>query len=183
MRSIWQDLRYAIRVLVKSPGLPAVAVLTLALGIGANTAIFTVVYGVLLRPLPFPQPDRIVQLAETYRADSDEMDLSWNELEQLREYSQLFEHIAGYTDVGFNLATGTEAEHVRGVPASAEYFQVLGVHPALGREFLPEEDRGDGQRVAILSHELWMRRFGGRTAGIGREMLLSGDAFTWLQVR
>ena len=182
MRSIWQDLRYAIRVLVKSPGFTAVAVLTLALGIGANTAIFTVVYGVLLRPLPFPQPDRIVQLAETYRTDSDEMDLSWNELEHLREYSQLFEQIAGYTDVGFNLATGTEAEHVRGVPASAEYFQVLGVHPALGREFLPEEDRGDGQRVAILSHELWMRRFGGRREVIGRKILLSGDAFTVIGV-
>ncbi|HEY6269196.1 MAG TPA: ABC transporter permease [Candidatus Acidoferrum sp.] len=182
MRSIWQDLRYAIRVLAKSPGFTTVAILTLALGIGANTAIFTVVYGVLLRPLPFPEPDRIVQLAETYRADSDEMDLSWNELEHLREYGQLFEHIAGFTDVGFNLATGTEAEHVRGVPASAEYFQVLGVHPALGRDFLPEEDRGEGQRVAILSHELWMRRFGGRTEAIGRKILLSGDVFTVIGV-
>ena len=182
MRSIWQDLRYAIRVLAKSPGFTTVAILTLALGIGANTAIFTVVYGVLLRPLPFPQPDRIVQLAETYRADSDEMDLSWNELEHLREYGQLFEHIAGYTDVGFNLATGTEAEHVRGVPASAEYFQVLGVHPVLGRDFLPEEDRGDGQHVAILSHELWLRRFGGSPAAMGRKILLSGDAFTVIGV-
>ena len=178
MRSIWQDLRYATRVLAKSPGFAAVAVLTLALGIGANTAIFTVVYGVLLRPLPFPQPDRIVQLAEAFREDSDEMDLSWNELEHLREYGQLFEHIAGYTDVGFNLATGTEAEHVRGVPASAEYFQVLGVRPALGRDFLPEEDRGEGQRVAILSHELWLRRFGGEPGLIGRKILLSGDAYT-----
>jgi len=182
MRSIWQDLRYAIRVLTKSPGFAGIAILTLALGIGANTAIFTVVYGVLLRPLPFPQPDRIVQLAETYRADSDEMDLSWNELEHLREYRQLFEHIAGYTDVGFNLDTGNEAEHIRGVPASAEYFQVLGVHPALGREFLPEEDRGEGQRVAILSHELWMRRFGGDAAVIGRKTLLSGDAYTVIGV-
>jgi putative ABC transport system permease protein len=178
MRGIWQDLRYAIRVLAKSPGFTAVAVLTLALGIGANTAIFTIVYGVLLRPLPFPQPDRIVQLAETFQADSDEMDLSWNELQHLREYGQLFEHIAGYTDVGFNLATGNEAEHVRGVPASAEYFQVLGVHPALGRDFLPEEDRGEGQRVAILSHALWTRRLGGERAIIGRKILLSGDAFT-----
>jgi predicted permease len=182
MRSIWQDLRYAIRVLAKSPGFTVVAVLTLALGIGANTAIFTVVYGVLLRPLPFPQPDRIVQLAETSREDSDEMDLSWNELEHLREYGQLFEHTAGYTDVGFNLATGNDAEHVRGVPASAEYFQVLGMHPALGRDFLPEEDRGEGQRVAILSHELWTRRFGEDPAVIGRKILLSGDAYTLIGV-
>jgi putative ABC transport system permease protein len=178
MSTVWQDLRYAIRVLAKSPGFTAVAVLTLALGIGANTAIFTVVYGVLLRPLPFPEPGRIVQLAETYRADSDEMSLSAKELESLREYGKLFEHIAGYTDVGFNLATGNEAEHIRGVPASAEYLQILGVHPALGRDFLPEEDRGDGQRVAILSDELWHRRFGGDPEVIGRKILLSSDAYT-----
>jgi len=182
MQTIWQDLRYAARMLAKSPGFAAVAVVTLALGIGANTAIFTVVYGVLLRPLPFPEPTRIVQLAESYQAQSDEMDVSWNELERLREYGPLFEHIAGFTDVGFNIATGNEAEHVRGVPASAEYFQVLGVHPALGRDFLPEEDRGDGQRVAILTHSLWMRRLGGDRAVIGQKVLLNGDAYTVIGV-
>jgi putative ABC transport system permease protein len=182
MQTIWQDLRYAARMLAKSPGFAAVAVVTLALGIGANTAIFTVVYGVLLRPLPFPEPTRIVQLAESYQAQSDEMDVSWNELEHLREYGPLFEHIAGFTDVGFNIAAGNEAEHVRGVPASAEYFQVLGVHPALGRDFLPEEDRGDGQRVAILTHSLWMRRLGGDRAVIGQKVLLNGDAYTVIGV-
>jgi putative ABC transport system permease protein len=182
MRGIWQDLRFATRVLLKSPGFTAVAVLALALGIGANTAIFTVVYGVLLRPLPFPQPERIVQLAESYQTQSDEMSVSAKELESLREYGKLFEHIAGYTDAGFNLATGNEAEHVRGVPASAEYFQVLGIHPVLGREFLPEEDRGEGQRVAILSHELWLRRFGGDPTVIGRKISLSGDAYTLIGV-
>jgi len=182
METIWQDLRYAVRMLAKSPGFTAVAILTLALGMGANTAIFTVVYGVLLRPLPFPEPDHIVQLAESYQAQSDEMDVSWNELEHLREYGQLFEHIAGYTDVGFNLATGNEAEHVRGVPASAGYFQVLGVHPALGRDFLPEEDRGDGQHVAILTHSLWMRRLGGDSGVIGQKVLLNGDAYTVIGV-
>src|SRR5260370_12105378 len=182
MSTIWQDLRYAIRVLAKSPGFTVVAVLTLALGIGANTAIFTVVYGVLLRPLPFPEPERIVQLAESYKTLSDEMSVSAKEMESLREYGKLFEHIAGYTDVGFNLATGNEAEHVRGVPASAEYFQVLGVHPALGRDFLPEEDRGDGQRVAILSHELWMRRLGGGSGVIDPEILFSWGAYTVIGV-
>ena len=182
MSTIWQDLRYAIRVLAKSPGFTVVAVLTLALGIGANTAIFTVVYGVLLRPLPFPEPDRIVQLAESYQTLSDEMSVSAKQLESLREYGKLFEHMAGYTDVGFNLATGNEAEHVRGVPSSAEYFQVLGVHPALGRDFLPEEDRGDGQRVAILSHSLWRRRLGGNPGVIGQKILLSGDAYTVIGV-
>src|SRR5216683_4787097 len=182
MATLWQDMRYAFRMLAKNPGFTATAVLTLAVGIGANTAIFTVVYGVLLRPLPFPAPDRIVQLAESYQTQSDEMSVSAKKLESLREYGKLFEHIAGYTDVGFNLATGNEAEHVRGVPASAEYFQVLGVHPALGRDFLPEEDRGDGQRVAILSHELWMRRPGGDPGVIDQKILLSGDAYTLIGV-
>jgi putative ABC transport system permease protein len=182
MGTVWQDLRYAIRVLAKSPGFTLVAVLTLALGIGANAAIFTVVYGVLLRPLPFPEPDRIVQLAESYKALSDEMGVTAKQLESLREYGKLFEHIAGYTDVGFNLATGNEAEHVRGVPASAEYFQVLGVHPTLGRDFSSEEDRGDGQRVAILSHSLWRRHFGGDSGVIGQKVLLNGDAYTVIGV-
>src|ERR1700694_3586928 len=182
METIWQDLRYAARMLAKSPRFTAVAVLTLALGIGGNPAIFTVVYGVLLRPLPFPQPNRIVQLAESYQAQSDEMGVTWNQLERLREHGQFFEYIAGYTDVGFNLATGNEAEHVRGVPASAEYFQVLGVHPTIGRDFLPEEDRGDGQRVAILSHSLWMRRLGRDSGVIGQKVLLNGDAYTVIGV-
>jgi len=178
MLTIWHDLRYAVRMLGKNPGFTAVAVLTLALGIGANTAIFTVVYGVLLRPLPFPRPDRIVQLAEVYRGQSDEMDLTSKQLDHLRQYGQLFEHIAGYTDVGFNLATADEAEHLRGMPVSVEYFQVLGVRPALGRDFLREEDQGDGEHVAILSHELWMRRFGGDPAAVGRKVLMDGEAYT-----
>ena len=182
METFWQDVRFAARMLAKSPGFTAIAVLTLALGIGANTAIFTVVYGVLLRPLPFPEPERIVQLAESYQTQSDEMSLSAVQLEHLREFGKLFEHIAGYTDVGFNLATGSEAEHVRGVPASAEYFQVLGVHPALGRDFLLEEDQGDGQRVVILSHSLWTRRLGGNPEVLGQKVLLSGDAFTVIGV-
>ena len=182
MRTFWQDLRYGLRVLAKAPGFTAVAVLTLALGIGANTSIFTVVYGVLLRPLPFPEPDRVVQLAETYKTLSDEMDLTWNQLERLRQFGQPFEHIAGYTDAGYNLATGTQAEHVRGSPVSAEYFQVLGVRPLFGRDFLPEEDRGDGQRVVILSHSLWARRFGADPAAVGKTIQLSGESYTVIGV-
>src|SRR5437762_8692606 len=182
MLTIWQDLRYAARMLGKYPGFTAVAVLTLALGIGANTAIFTVVYGVLLRPLPFPEPDRIVQLAEAYQGQSDEMDLTSNQLDHLCEYGQPFEHIAGYTDVGFNLATANEAEHIRGMPVSAEYFQVLGVRPALGRGFLREEDHGDGEHVAVLSHGLWIRRFGGDPGAVGRKVLMDGEAYTVIGV-
>jgi putative ABC transport system permease protein len=182
MNTLWQDLRFAWRVLTKSPGFTIVAVLTLALGIGANTAISTVVYGVLLRPLPFPDPDRILQLKESYKNQSDEMDLSSAELKRLRDYSQPFEHIAGYTAVGFNLSTGTQAEHVNGLHVSSEYFSVLGVHPILGRDFTEEEDRGEGQRVALISYTLWQRDFGSDPAKLGQKILLNGDPFTLIGV-
>src|SRR5258708_22990038 len=161
MSTLWQDIRYALRVLRNSPGFTVVAVLTLALGIGANTAIFTVVYGVLLRPLPFPEPERIVMLAESYKELMDEKSLTAEELNRLRRYSEPFEYIAGYTQVGYNLAAGNAAEHLRGMPVNAEYFRVLGIHPMLGRDFLDEEDRGNGQRVAIVTYAIRMRRLAG----------------------
>src|SRR5712671_1458918 len=110
METFWQDVRFAARMLAKSPSFTAIAVLTLALGIGANTAIFTVVYGVLLRPLPFPHPERIVQLAESYKEQIGEMGLTATQLNRLRRYTDPFEYIAGYTGVGYNLAAGNVAE-------------------------------------------------------------------------
>src|SRR6202790_2046937 len=182
MTNLWQDVRYGVRVLVKAPGFTAVAILTLALGIGANTAIFTVVYGVLLRPLPFPQPDRIVALAESYKDLMDEKGLTATELNRLRRYNEFFEGIAGYTQVGYNLADGNAAENLSGMPVNAEYFRVLGVHHTLGRDFLDEEDRGEGQRVAIVSYGVWMRRFGSDAGKIGGTILLNGEPFTLIGV-
>ncbi|MGC2800496.1 MAG: ABC transporter permease [Candidatus Acidiferrum sp.] len=182
MTNLWQDIRFGLRVLAKSPAFTFVAVLTLALGIGANTAIFTIVYGVLLRPLPFPHPDRIVQLAESYKEQSDEMDLDSRELKQLQSYKEPFENIAGYTSVGYNLAVGNAAEHLRGMPVDSSYFSVLGIHPALGRDFSPEDNAGDGQRVAIISYNLWARRFASDPALIGRNILLNGEPFSLVGV-
>ena len=178
MKTLWQDIRYALRVLRKSPGFTSIAVLTLALGIGANTAIFTVVYGVLLRPLPYPQPDRLVQLAESYKDQTDEMSITSAQLKRLHEYGTLFEHIAGYTGVGYNLAVGNSGEHLRGMPVDADYFRVLGVQPFLGRDFVEADDQGDGHRVAILSYSLWMRRFGSDAHQIMQTILLNGEPFT-----
>ncbi len=182
MRSLWQDVRYGLRVLAKAPGFTAIAVLTLALGIGANTAIFTVVYGVLLRPLPFPQPERLVQLAESYKDQTGEMGVTANELRRLAEYRTLFEHMAGFTQVGYNLAAGNSAEHLRGMPVGADYFRVLGVQPALGRDFVEADDAGDGQRVAIVTYNLWARRLGGDSDRIGQTILLNGEPFTVIGV-
>ena len=182
LETLVQDLRFASRTLCKSPGFTAVAVVTLALGIGANSAIFAVVYGVLFRPLPFPEPDRIIELVELDKGQSGEMDVTAAQLQRLREFGQVFEHIAGWTDAGFNLNAENAAEHVRGTPVSADFFQVLGVHPAIGREFLPEEDQGQGQRVAILSHALWKRRFASELSVIGRKVLLNGEDYTVIGV-
>jgi predicted permease len=182
MMTLWQDLRYGLRVLAKSPSFTIVALLTLALGIGANTAIFTIVYGVLLRPLPFPEPDRIVQLAESYKQQSDEMDLDSRGWKRLQDYGKPFEYMAAYTSVGYNLATGTGAEHLRGMPVSSAYFNVLGVQPALGRDFTEEDGSAGGQRVAIISYGLWARRFGADPAQIGQKILLNGDPYTLIGV-
>jgi putative ABC transport system permease protein len=180
--TFWQDLRHGLRVLAKAPAFTAVAVLTLALGIGANTAIFTVVYGVLLRPLSFPHPERLMQLTESYKDLMDDMSLTATGLAHLQRYDQLFAGIAGYTEVGYNLAAGNSADHLRGMPVSASYFRVLGIEPTLGRDFLPEDDQGDGQRVAIISHSLWTRRFGQDPRLIGENVLLNGEPFTVIGV-
>ena len=182
MMALWQDLRYGLRVLAKSPAFTLVAVLTLALGIGANTAIFTVVYGVLLRPLPFPEPDRIVQLDESYKQATDEMDLDSREWKRLQDYAKPFEYMAAYTSVGYNLATGTGAEHLRGMPVSSRYFSVLGVQPLFGRDFTEDDGAAGGQRVAIISYGVWRRRFGTDPAQIGQKILLNGDPYTLIGV-
>src|SRR5437868_2155287 len=178
MTTLWQDLRYALRMLRKSPEFTVVAVLTLALGIGANTAIFTVVDNVLLRPLPFPEPNRIMQLVERSKTQADEAGVDMRQFQQLQGYKNVFENIPGYTEVGYNLAAANGAEHLRGMPVSANYFQVFGVHPVVGREFQPDEDSGEGRRVAILSYGVWTRRFGGDAGEIGKTILLSGEPFT-----
>ena len=182
MQAFWHDLRYGLRMLRNSPGFTIVAVLTLALGIGANTAIFTVVYGVLLRPLPYPDPDRIVELSESYKQLSDEMDLDASELHRLMDYKEPFENIAGYTSVGYNLALGNSAEHLRGMPVADTYFSVLGVKPAIGRDFIPADNMGGGQHVAIISHNLWARRFASDPSHIGEKILLNGEPFTLIGI-
>lgn len=182
MTTLWQDLRYGLRVLARSPGFTVVAILTLALGIGANTAIFTVVYGVLLRPLPFPHPDRIVALAESYKQQTDELRLTALQLKRLQDYKDAFEHIAGSASVGYNMAVGSSADHLRSMPVSDSYFRVLGVQPFLGRDFTAEDDAGDGQRVAIISYSLWSRRFGAEPSQIGQKILLNGEPFTLIGI-
>jgi putative ABC transport system permease protein len=156
-----RDLRYAFRTLAKSPGFATVAVLTLALGIGANTAIFSVVYGVLLRPLPYPHPERIISISRTYQGELDYSNFTAAGFDFWKEHNDLFQYVTASTDTGFNLGGAGRAVRVRAGRVSVDYFRVLGVEPVLGRSFLPEEDEPGGANVTILSYSLWQRQFGG----------------------
>lgn len=161
LETLLQDLRFAFRIPGKSPGFAATAVITLALGIGVNTAVFSIVYGVNFRPLPYPQSQRIVQLTESSPRGTDEKDVTYQELQFLEQHNSAFQFLAGYTVQGYNLGTGSKTERVKGLPVSADYFHVLGIKPLLGRDFLPEENRGAGAHVAILSYGTWKRQAGG----------------------
>ncbi len=152
MNGFLQDVRYALRQLLSKPGFTVVVILTLALGIGTNAAIFTLVYGIVFRPLPYPEPQRILQLAESENGDTEEMDVTDSEFQFLRERSSsVFASFAAFTAGGFNSVTSRASERLNGLQVSAEFFQVFGIKPILGREFLQEEDQGNGTRVAILS--------------------------------
>ena len=174
-----QDLRYGARMLMKHPGFTFVAVLTLALGIGANMVIFSVVNAVLLRPLPYPEPERLIRLWESNPGRGwPEFSASAPNFEDWRKQQAVFEQLAAYEFNTFNLTGSGEPERVAGVNVTANLFQVLGVLPALGRNFLPEEEQAGRNRVAILSDGLWQRRFGADPALPGRQIELSGESYT-----
>ena len=174
-----QDLRYALRVLGKDFGFSAVVVLTLALGIGANTAIFTVVNAVLLRPLPYPQSDRLMLLYNTnLKRASGRAPFSLMRLDQLRARNQSFSKVAGFCSETFNLTGVDQPEQLQAARVSAGFLQTLGVHPMLGRDFLPEEDREGGKPVVMLTYGLWQRRFGGNPNIVGTALTLDSQAST-----
>src|SRR6266403_5789013 len=177
-----QNLRYAFRVLAKQPLFTAIVILTFALGIGANTAIFSVLNAVLLRPIPFKEPQNLVALGEfdtREKADpgTEIESISYLDYVDWRDQNKVFEHVAVYTNQSVSTLTdGNEALHVQGESVSANLFPLLGVQPALGRVFLPKEDE-PGNHVVILSHDLWQRRFGGDAAVIGKNVTLDGRQF------
>jgi len=179
MRNLWQDLRYGARMLRKNPGFTLIAVVTLALGIGANTAIFSVVNAVLLRPLQYADPDRLVQVWQNFpQSGANQVTVSAPEFLDYKDQNRVFERIAAFRPQGFTLTGGAEPELIFGIRISADLFPALGVTPALGRTFLPEEDQIGGPRAVILSHGLWRRRFGSDTTLIGKSLTLDGQSFT-----
>jgi putative ABC transport system permease protein len=173
-----QDLRYGIRTLVRTPAFTLAALVTLALGIGANAAIFSVVNAVMLRPLPYPEPERLVQFVWRSR-QGEWAGITGAEYLRFRERLRNVEGFAASSGAGsFNLVVGDSAEYVSGLYVSKEFFPVLGVQPVLGASFTDEQDRAGGPSVAILSHSLWQRQFGGDAGVIGRSMLLGDKPVT-----
>jgi putative ABC transport system permease protein len=178
MKGLLQDLRYAARVLRNAPGFTVVAVATLALGIGANTAIFSVVDGVLLRPLPYPQPERLVTVWQDMRArggPAREWASPGNYVDWRAEDS-IFSAVTAVSGWGATLTPpGEEPEPLVGEQVTPEYLQVMGVAPALGRGFSAADGVPNAPRVAMLSHALWERRFGSDPGVIGRPVVISGE--------
>src|SRR5208282_3438863 len=183
MQTLWQDIRYGWRILRRNPGFASVVVLTLAIGIGANAAIFSLVYAVLLRPLPYPNPDRIVVIFET---DANRKltrgTVSPAEFLDWQEMNRSFEALSAIRPSNVTLTGNGEPEQTWAVHTSGNLFRTLGVKPALGRDFVVEEEQPGHENVAMISYGLWQRRFGGDIGVIGKSMLIDFQPYTLIGV-
>ena len=180
MQSFARDLRFGFRNLIKTPGFTTIVVLTLALGIGANTAIFSVVHGVLLKPLDFEEPEKLLSLWEYAPDDAGRMNKSRataGNYADWRAQSTVFEDMAVFGSAGFTWTGEGEPEQLLGARVSASYFDVLGVEPILGRAFFPEEETPGDNRVVVLGHGLWQRCFGGARDVLGRALSFNGQPY------
>ncbi len=180
MESLFADVRQAFRVLRKSPGFTVTAVAAVALGIGANTAIFSVVDSVLLKPLPYPEPDRLVNVTRAFKGGPGGPSTSIPKFNIWRQESNAFEAMSAYDfgGPGMNLAGGDIPEQVKAIHTSYEYFQVFGAKPQMGRTYTAAEDKPGAAKVIVISDGLWKRRFGGVPAIVGRNVILSGEPYT-----
>jgi putative ABC transport system permease protein len=179
MNTLWQDLRYGIRLLARKPLFTSIVVLTLALGIGATTAIFSVVNSVLLRPLPFRDPERIVTVWQNnIKAGVERDKVSPANFLDWRDRNQAFEAMASSEPFGFDLAGDGEPERIKGWLVSGGFFRILGVGALHGRTFVPEEESQASGQPVVISHAFWERRFGSEKNVVGQKLLLSGQPYT-----
>src|SRR5580704_1213265 len=177
MTTLSQDLRYAIRMLLKSPGFAGIAVLTLALGIGANTTLFSVVNGVLLNPLPYPHSGQLVAVYGKAAGFDQGPVVYLNFLDWQRD-TRTFSSMAIYRNQNYNVTGSAEAERWSGFMISANFFSTLGVEPVLGRTFRSDDDRVGAAPVAIIGGNLWRRKFGASPDVIGKPLTLNGALYT-----
>src|SRR6185369_15528148 len=179
MDSIFKDIRFALRGLLKRPAFTAIAVLTLALGIGANTAVFSVVNAVLLKPLPLKDPDRLMTFWHSAPAKGlKHLDLNDALFAYYRDRTRTFESLAAHESGSFAITGGGEPEVVPGAIVTFNYFEVLGREPLYGRVFTPQEDTPGNNHVALLSYALWQRRFGGNPNIVGQSINLDSQPTT-----
>src|SRR3984957_293735 len=181
VETCWRDLVYAARTLRKSPSFTFVAVLTLALGIGANTSIFSVVYGILLQPLPYQDASRLILLNETTPRVGT-LSVSYPNFLDWRSQNSQFAQLAAVSDVGFNLAGVNEPEAIMGEAVSPNFLSLLGVKPFLGRDFDPSEEKASASPVLLLSYSLWQSHFGANPSALGRTIMLDGRGYTIIGV-
>ena len=177
-----QDIRYAIRGLTRTPAFTVIVVLTLALGIGATTAIFSVVDAVLLRPLPYPQPDRLASFAWRFASGASPANVSPLTFDYWRAHAQAFEGFAATSEGSFTLARGGASRRLHGISATAGFFDVIGVRPSLGRGFLPADAEPGAPRVVVISHALWQRELGGSPDALAQTVLLNDRPYTVIGV-
>ncbi|HKB64560.1 MAG TPA: ABC transporter permease [Pyrinomonadaceae bacterium] len=178
MKSLLQDLRYAVRTMLNKPGFTLIAVITLALGIGGSTAIFTVVDAALLRSLPYRSPDRLYHLFEsTPQKEFAQREFSYPDFQDYQQ-NQVLEGLAAYTGGGGIMSGRGEPERVFAPAATANFFSVLGVEPVIGRTFQPGEDKPGAPRVTVLTYGMWQRRFGGDRGILGQSLTINGDPYT-----
>src|SRR5271156_341448 len=173
METLVQDFRYGVRMLAKAPGFAAIAVLTLALGIGANTAIFSVVEGIVLAPLPYNQPDRLVMVMES----NPRFAHVWTSYPNFRDWQRTarsFQQMAAFRSQGFDLSNPGTPEHLDGNEVSGGFFSTLGTKLTLGRDFSPQEDERGGARAVIISDRLWRTRFSRGSEVLGESITLDG---------
>jgi len=188
MPTIWQDLKYGLRILVRSPGFAAVAILTLALGIGANTGIFSVVYAALLRQLPYSQPDRLIALSEVRDPSEKFWDSSYPDFLDWQKQAKSFTSLAGFNIDGFVFHGAGEPQILQAAQASANFFATLGVRPILGRDFAPgddvviSEDTSVSPKVALLTYSFWRTQFSGDPHIVGRSMQLDNSSVSIIGV-
>src|SRR5580700_10318096 len=177
MTTLLQDLRYAIRMVLKSPGFAAIAVLTLALGIGANTALFSIVNGVLLNPLPYPHSEQLVAVYANTPGFDHAPVVYLNFLDWQRD-TQTFSSMAIYRNQNYNFIGTGEAERLTGYMISADFFSTLGTRPVLGRDFRADDDHAGATPVVMLGGGFWKRKFGSSLEIIGKPILLNGTSYT-----
>ena len=179
MKTLWQDIRYGLRVMRKNPGFIAIAVFALALGVGANTAIFSVVNAILINPINYENPDQLVMVWEkSAKPGVGQIPTSLANFTDLRTDNKSFEDLGAFSDSNFNLTGGDQPERLIGVKVSASLLSLIGIKPLHGRLFLSGEDQPQASRVLILSNPLWQRTFGANPNIVGQTVALNGDSYT-----